>query len=188
MSRIGKKPIIIPEGVEVKMENGALGVKGPLGETRRVFKGDISISVDKDKKEINLKPSAEKKISRPKEVSALWGTYASHIRNMVLGVTKGFSKSLVIEGVGYRASKEGSTLVLSLGFSHPVKVQIPQGIDSKIEKNIITLSGVDKEQVGAFAAKIKALKKPEPYKGKGIRYEGEIIRHKAGKKAATSAA
>lgn len=186
MSRIGKKPIIIPEGVEVKLENGNVGVKGPLGENKRFFKDDILISVDAEKKEINLKP-AEKKIRRQKEISALWGTYASHIRNMVLGVTKGFSKSLVIEGVGYRASKESSTLVLSLGFSHPVKVQIPSGIDLKIEKNIITLSGVDKEQVGAFAAKIKALKKPEPYKGKGIRYEGEIIRHKAGKKAVASA-
>jgi len=184
MSRLGKKPILIPEGVEVKLENGLLTVGGPLGAISRSFKDDILISVNKGM--ISLKPNKVKKARRQKETVALWGTYSSHIRNMVEGVTKTFSKTLIIEGIGYRVSKEGSTLILSLGFSHPVKAPIPEGIELKVEKNTITISGVDKEKVGTFAGKIRALKKPEPYKGKGIRYQGEIVRHKAGKKAAAS--
>lgn len=186
MSRLGKKPILIPEGVEVKFENGLLSVKGPLGKIERNFRDDIVFSVDKGM--INLSINETKKIRRFKEVNSLWGTYASHANNMILGVTKGFSKTLVIEGVGYRASKDGSILNLSLGFSHPVKITIPQGIDLKTEKNMIIISGVNKEEVGTFAAKIRDLKKPEPYKGKGIRYQNEVIRHKAGKKAVASAA
>ena len=184
MSRIGKKPIIIPEGVSAKFDNGLLTVKGPLGEESRIFKDDISISVGE--KTIILEPNKARKFRRVKAISALWGTYASHIRNIIEGVVKGFSKTLVIEGIGYRASKEGSTLILNLGFSHPVKVPIPPGIDLKIEKNTIIISGSNKEQVGMFASKVRALKKPEPYKGKGIRYEKEIVRHKAGKKAAAT--
>jgi len=184
MSRVGKKPIIIPEGVSAKFENGLMTVKGPLGEESRKFKEDILISVGE--KTISLEPNKARKFRRAKEISALWGTYASHIRNMVEGVVKGFSKTLVIEGIGYRASKEGSTLILNLGFSHPVKVSIPPGIDLKTEKNTIIISGPNKEQVGMFASKVRALKKPEPYKGKGIRYEKEIVRHKAGKKAAAT--
>ncbi len=185
MSRIGKKPILIPEGVEVKFENGVFSVKGPIGEIRKTFKDDISISIGEGK--IILKPNEDMKFRRQKEVFSLWGTYASHIQNMINGAVKGFSKSLVIEGIGYKAVKDGQMLVLSLGFSHPVKMPIPQDIDLKVEKNIIRLFGPDKEQVGTFAARIKSLKKPEPYKGKGIRYEGEIVRHKAGKKAVASA-
>jgi large subunit ribosomal protein L6 len=185
MSRLGKKPILIPEGVEVKLENGLLTVGGPLGAISRNFKDDILISVNKGM--ISLKPNKAKKARRQKETIALWGTYSSHIRNMVEGVTKAFSKTLVIEGIGYRALKDGSVLTLSLGFSHPVKAPIPEGIELKVEKNTIMISGVDKEKVGTFAGKIRALKKPEPYKGKGIRYQGEIVRHKAGKKAAASA-
>ncbi len=185
MSRLGKKPILIPEKVEVKIEDGVLAVKGPLGAISRNFKDDISISI-KDGI-IILEPNKTKKIRRQKEVSSLWGTYASHINNMIKGVVEGFSKVLAIEGIGFKASKDGSTLVLSLGFSHLVKVPIPQGIDLKVEKNIITISGFDKEYVGTFAAQIRDLKKPEPYKGKGIRYQGEFVRRKAGKKAATSA-
>ena len=184
MSRVGKKPIIIPEGVSAKFENGLMTVKGPLGEESRKFKEDILISVGE--KTISLEPNKARKFRRAKEISALWGTYASHIRNMVEGVVKGFSKTLVIEGIGYRASKEDQILVLTLGFSHPVKVPIPSGIDLKTEKNTIIISGPNKEQVGMFASKVRALKKPEPYKGKGIRYEKEIVRHKAGKKAAAT--
>ena len=184
MSRVGKKPIIIPEGVSAKFENGLMTVKGPLGEESRKFKEDILISVGE--KTISLEPNKARKFRRAKEISALWGTYASHIRNMVEGVVKGFSKTLVIEGIGYRASKEDQILVLTLGFSHPVKVPIPSGIDLKIEINTIIISGPNKEQVGMFASKVRALKKPEPYKGKGIRYEKEIVRHKAGKKAAAT--
>jgi large subunit ribosomal protein L6 len=184
MSRLGKKPIMIPQGVEIGLKDEILSVKGPLGEISRNFKDDIVISVEKDK--ITLSPNTAKKARRTKEISALWGTYASHIRNMIEGVSKGFNKVLVIEGIGYRAGKEGSILVLSLGFSHSVKVLIPQGIDLKLEKNTIVISGADKEQVGAFAAQIRGLKKPEPYKGKGIRYQDEIIRRKSGKKAVAS--
>jgi len=184
MSRIGKKPIVIPEGVEVKLENGVMKVKGPLGENSRSFKDDISISLMGGN--ITLEPSKAKKFRRTKETSALWGTYAAHIRNMIEGVTKGFSKTLVIEGVGYRATKDGSNLILTLGFSHPVKVPIPPEIDLKIEKNTIIISGVNKDNIGMFTARIRALKKPEPYKGKGIRYEKEVVRHKAGKKSVAS--
>ena len=185
MSRLGKKPILIPEGVEVKFENGVLAIKGPLGQIKRSFKDDIIFSVSKGV--IGLSPNKMKKARRSKETVSLWGTYASHVCNMILGVIKGFSKTLVIEGVGYRALKEGSALILSLGFSHLVKVEIPQGIDLKVEKNMIIISGVNKEEVGTFAAKIRDFKKPEPYKGKGIRYQNEVIRHKAGKKAVASA-
>ncbi len=186
MSRIGKKPIVIPQGVEVQFENGVMTVKGPLGENSRVFKDDISIAFADGK--IILEPNKSKKFRRTKETSALWGTYAAHILNMIEGVTKGFSKTLVIEGIGYRAIKEGSNLNLILGFSHPVKVPIPAGIDLKTEKNTIIISGANKDSVGMFTAQIRALKKPEPYKGKGIRYEKEVVRHKAGKKAVASSA
>jgi len=155
-----------------------------MGELNRQFKDDISISVSEGV--INLEPNRTKKIRRAKEISSLWGTYASHINNMLKGVIKEFSKVLVIEGVGFRAAKEGSNLVLNIGFSHPVRAVIPPSIDLKVEKNTITISGPDKEQVGTFAAKIRDFKKPEPYKGKGIRYQNEVVRHKAGKKAAAS--
>ncbi len=184
MSRLGKKPIKIPEGVSAKFENDILVVKGPLGEESRKFRDDIVISISDG--EIKLEPNKEKKFRHIKAMSALWGTYASHIRNMIGGVTEGFSKTLVIEGIGFRASKEGNNLTLSLGFSHPVKLLIPEGIDLKVEKNTVIISGSGKEKVGSFSGKIRALKPPEPYKGKGIRYQGEYVRHKAGKKAAAT--
>lgn len=180
MSLIGKKPIIIPDKVEVIIDNGVFLAKGPLGELKRKFKNDIEISIKE--KEINLKPAKESK-----SASMLWGTYASHIKNMIEGVTKGFEKKLVIEGVGYKAQMEGQKIVFGLGFSHPVKIDIPQSLKVAVEKNNIKISGIDKEEVGSFSAKIRSLKKPEPYKGKGIRYENEVVRRKSGKKAATSA-
>lgn len=180
MSLIGKKPISIPDNVEVKMNDGILSVKGPLGELKRFFKNEIAISLNK--KEIILKP-----VKKDKNISALWGTYASHIRNMLAGVTKGFEKKLIIEGIGYKVQLEGQKLILGLGFSHPVKVDIPNTLKVSVEKNNIKIFGIDKEEVGSFGAKIRSLKKPEPYKGKGIRYENEVIRRKTGKKAATTA-
>ncbi len=180
MSLIGKKPIIIPDKVEVKIDNGVFSAKGPLGELKKKFKNDIEISIKE--KEINLKP-----VKESKNASMLWGTYASHIKNMIEGVTKGFEKKLIIEGVGYKAQIEGQKIVFGLGFSHPVKIDIPQSLKVAVEKNNIKISGIDKEEVGSFSAKIRLLKKPEPYKGKGIRYENEVIRRKSGKKAATSA-
>lgn len=180
MSLIGKKPISIPDNVEVKMNDGILSVKGPLGELKRLFKNEIAISLSE--KEIILKPA-----KKDKNISALWGTYASHIRNMLAGVTKGFEKKLIIEGIGYKVQLEGQKLILGLGFSHPVKVDIPNTLKVSVEKNNIKIFGIDKEEVGSFSAKIRSLKKPEPYKGKGIRYENEVIRRKTGKKAATTA-
>ena len=178
MSRIGKKEILIPDKVEVTQNGAALKVKGPLGEIERNFKPDIDIIIGD--KSINLKPKGTP------ENNALWGSYASHIANMVEGVTKGFEKKLVIEGVGFKAQTSGKKLSLNLGLSHPVEVEAPAGINVKIDKNLITISGVDKEKVGQFSADVRALKKPEPYKGTGIRYEKEFIIRKVGKKAATA--
>ncbi|PIR58059.1 MAG: 50S ribosomal protein L6 [Parcubacteria group bacterium CG10_big_fil_rev_8_21_14_0_10_38_31] len=180
MSRLAKKPISIPDKVEVKKEGMTIIVSGPLGELRRDFKEEIAISVEEGK--ITL---------TPKEInpflSALWGTYASHLKNMMNGVLANYEKKLIIEGVGFKVDLQGKELVLNLGFSHPVKVEVPDGVNVVVEKNNIKISGIDKEKVGAFAAKIKNLKKPEPYKGKGIRYEGEYIRRKTGKKATAGA-
>lgn len=176
MSRIGRQPIKIPEGVEVKIEGGTVRVKGPKGELVRVFNDLIDIKKEED----FIKLTPFKKNTR---VFAMWGTCASHIKNMIEGVVSGFSKNLAVEGIGYKVQVEGKNLVLNLGFSHPVKMSVPEDVDVKVEKNKIQVSGIDKEKVGEMAAKIRALKKPEPYKGKGIRYENEIVRRKAGKKA-----
>lgn len=178
MSRIGKQQINIPENTEIKLDGGLLTVKGPLGELKREFKSDVEIAVVDNN--VEVKPKKENNFTK-----ALWGTYASHVINMIEGVNKGFKKALIIEGVGYRAAVESNTLVLNVGFSHQVKIPIPEGLDTKVEKSLITISGIDKEKVGQFAAKVRSVKKPEPYKGKGIRYEDEVIRRKQGKKAVT---
>jgi len=176
MSRIGKQIIIIPEKTEVIKNDGVLSVKGPLGELSRDFsKGDVEIVINGN--EITLKPTTQSKFA-----NALWGTYASHVKNMVDGVNKAFEKKLIVEGVGFKVELTGDELILSLGFSHKINVKVPKSLNVTVEKNNITISGINKEEVGYFAAKIKAFKKPEPYKGKGIRYEGEIIRRKQGKK------
>ncbi len=176
MSRLAKRPISIPEGVAVEMSGDLVRIKGPKGEVSRFFRSEILI----EKKDNAIQLS----IVRPTRLArALWGTYASHLKNMIEGVTKGFSKRLEIQGIGFRAQPEGNGLAFALGFSHPVKFQAPDGIQLAVEKNIIIVSGVDKEKVGLIAARIRSLKPPEPYKGKGIRYEGEIVRRKAGKKA-----
>lgn len=177
MSRIGKKPISIPDKTEIRMDKGVLSVKGPHGEMSRAFKPEIVITVGD--KEVTLEP---KKAGI--ESNALWGTYASHVSNMIEGVNKPYEKKLIIEGVGFKWDAQGDSVNLSLGFSHPVKVKVPQGISVKTEKNVMTITGIDKEKVGQFAAEIRGLKEPEPYKGKGIAYEGEVIRRKQGKKAA----
>lgn len=177
MSRIGKKVIGIPSGVEVNYTNGVFTVKGKEGTLSKNFKKDIEINVTPT--EITLVP---KEITL--ETKALWGTYSSHISNMVSGVTTPFVKKLVLEGIGYKSEVKGTNLVMSLGFSHQVTVQIPTSLKLTADKNIITGSSPDKEVVGEFMAKIRALKKPEPYKGKGMRYEGEVIKRKQGKKTA----
>lgn len=176
MSRIGKKGIEIPDKTEVSINSGAVSVKGPKGSLERKFLPDVNIAIDG--KNISFSLTKENK-----QTMALWGTYASHINNMIKGVNEGFEKKLILEGVGYKSQVSGNKLVLALGFSHPVEVEIPEKLSVKAEKNLLTISGIDKELVGSFSAKIRALKKPEPYKGKGFRYEGEVIRRKQGKKS-----
>lgn len=180
MSRIGKKPILISEGVQVEIGQGSVKITGPKGELQRKISPEIKAEV-KDGK-ILLAPLQETKKGR-----ALWGLTRSLLFNMVKGVKEGYEKKLQIEGVGFRAAIEAEDLVLQLGFSHPVRIKAPGQIKFSVEKNIITISGIDKELVGETAARIRRLRKPEPYKGKGIRYFGEWVRKKAGKKVVTAA-
>lgn len=176
MSRIGKKIIILPEKTEIKVSDNIVSVKGPLGELSRVLHPVIEVKINDHKVAVNIKKTTL-------ESRALWGTYASHITNMVSGVNKLFEKKLMLEGIGFKSEVKGDNIVLALGFSHPVEVSIPEGLKVTAEKNVITISGSDKEQVGQFASRLRSLKKPEPYKGKGIRYADEIIRRKQGKKS-----
>lgn len=176
MSRLGKKPIEIPEKTTVVKDGQFIRVNGPLGKNDRSFRDDINIEINN--KEITLTPKRNSKLAK-----ALWGTYTSHIRNMIAGVNAPFEKKLIVDGVGYKYEASGDRVILSLGFSHKVEVKIPENIKVVIEKNEMKISGINKEQVGAFAAQIRNYKKPEPYKGKGIRYSNEIIRRKQGKKA-----
>lgn len=175
MSRLGKKEIVVPKGVEVKLNNNIFSVKGPLGILNKIFRDDIVLSIQNDL--ITLNPKRNDKFSR-----SLWGTYASHIKNMIDGVQKPYEKKLILEGVGFKSEVKGDEFIFALGFSHPVIVKIPEGIKATAEKNVITISGIDKELVGSFASSVRALKKPEPYKGKGMRYDDEVIRRKQGKK------
>ncbi|MDO8600703.1 MAG: 50S ribosomal protein L6 [bacterium] len=176
MSRIGKKPIEIPKGVTVTKNGSLVIVKGEKGELERTLVREIDLDIAEGM--LTVKP-----IGTSRKTPALWGLYRALIQNMIDGVAKGFEKRLEIEGVGYRAALEGKDLTFALGFSHPVKFPAPDGITFTVEKNTILIRGADKERVGETAAKIRDLKPPEPYKGKGIRYAGEVIRRKAGKKA-----
>lgn len=180
MSRIGKQPITIPENVEVKINDNQVIVKGPLGELNQTILPQIKLSLkDLSNGQKELLVSLQEK---SKNSSALWGLFRSLIFNMIKGVTDGFEKKLEIQGVGYRASLQDNKLSLNIGFSHPVEIEAPKEIEFKVDKNIITISGTDKQLVGQIAAKIRDQRKPEPYKGKGIRYVGEVVRRKAGKK------
>jgi len=177
MSRVGKQILQIPEKTEAKLADGVLSIKGPKGELAKTFKSIIEIKIEGGT--ITLAP-----LKKDLQTNALWGTYASHVKNMLKGVTEGYTEKLILEGIGYKAEVVGTNLNMALGFSHPVKVEIPAGITVTFEKGLMTISGFNKELVTQFAAKIRSLKKPEPYKGKGFRYEGEIIKRKQGKKAA----
>jgi len=179
MSRIGKKPILIPPGVEVKIEGQKVVIRGPKGELLRQVPPEIKIETSEGKIFVSVQIVTKK-------TKALWGTTRQLISNMIDGVTKGFERKLEIEGLGYRASLEGENLVLEIGFAQPVKIKKPEGIKFSVEKNVIIVSGIDKELVGQIAAKVRAVRPPEPYKGKGIRYFGEVIRRKAGKKVVTA--
>ena len=175
MSRIGKMPIAIPAGVTIDIaENNTITVKGPKGTLTRVLSPDMEIKVE----------GAEVVVNRPNDLKrskSLHGLTRTLINNMVIGVTQGYEKSLEINGVGYKAAKEGKKLVLSLGYSHPVNMMDPEGIESSVDNNKIIIKGIDKEKVGQYAAEIRDKRRPEPYKGKGIKYSDEVIRRKAGK-------
>lgn len=175
MSRIGKQEIQIPKGVEVTRDGAVLKVVGPKGTLTKDFRPDVEIKLGDGTITLNISRN-------DKFVKSLWGTYASHIKNMIAGVQTPYQKKLILEGVGFKSEVKGKEMVLALGFSHPVIVSIPEGIVATAEKNNITVTGIDKELVGSFAAAVRALKKPEPYKGKGMRYENEVIRRKQGKK------
>lgn len=165
----------------MSVASSEITVKGKGGTLKRMLHPAVTITVANG--EVAVSPKESSRLAR-----ALWGTYAAHLRNMIAGVNTPFVKRLQVEGIGYRAELAGKQLKLSVGFSHPVLLTIPAGVTALVEKNIITISGADKEAVGEFAASIRATKKPEPYKGKGIRYEGEVVREKQGKKAAAAAA
>ena len=175
MSRIGRMPIAIPAGVTVDIaENNKVTVKGPKGTLERVLPAEMEIKVE----------GAEIVVSRPndlKKMKSLHGLTRTLINNMVVGVTAGYEKKLEVNGVGYKVSKAGKKLTLSLGFSHPVEMEDPEGIETTVDNNVIVVKGIDKEKVGQFAAEIRDKRRPEPYKGKGIKYADEVIRHKVGK-------
>ena len=176
MSRIGRMPIAVPAGVTVDIaENNQVTVKGPKGELKRVLPAEMKI--EKDGEEI--------KVTRPndlKKMKSLHGLTRTLINNMIVGVTEGYEKRLEVNGVGYRAAKQGKKLTLSLGYSHPVEMEDPEGVEVTVEgQNLIIVKGIDKEKVGQYAAEIREKRPPEPYKGKGIKYDYEVIRRKAGK-------
>ena len=175
MSRIGRLPIAIPAGVTVEIaENNKVTVKGPKGELSRVLPSEMEITVE----------GAEILVKRPndlKKMKSLHGLTRTLINNMVVGVTDGYKKTLEVNGVGYRAQKQGKKLVLSLGYSHPVEMEDPEGISTTVEDNKIIITGINKKKVGQYAAEIRDTRSPEPYKGKGIKYDYEVIRRKVGK-------
>ena len=175
MSRIGRMPIAIPAGVTVDIaENNQVTVKGPKGTLERVLPAEMTIT----------KEGEEVKVTRPndlKKMKSLHGLTRTLINNMIIGVTEGYEKRLEVNGVGYRAAKQGKKLTLSLGYSHPVEMEDPEGLEAVVEDNKIIVKGIDKEKVGQYAAEIRDKRRPEPYKGKGIKYVDEVIRRKVGK-------
>ena len=175
MSRIGRMPIAIPAGVTVEVaENNKVTVKGPKGTLERVLPAEMNIAMEGN----------EIVVTRPndlKKMRSLHGLTRTLINNMVVGVSTGYEKKLEVNGVGYKAAKAGKKLTLSLGYSHPVEMEDPEGLESTVEGNIITVKGIDKEKVGQYAAEIRSKREPEPYKGKGVKYVDEVIRRKVGK-------
>ena len=177
MSRIGKQLITIPEKTTVAVAGRVVTVKGPLGELTRELHPYITATVADGK--VNITPARG-----GNDANVLWGTSSAHVVNMIEGVNKLFQKKLIVEGIGFKSEVKGDKLLMALGYSHPVELLIPKTLKVTADKNIITVSGVDKDLVGQFAAKARSKKVPEPYKGKGIRYEDEVIRRKQGKKTA----
>lgn len=177
MSRIGKKPIQIPKGVTIDLKDDLLKIKGPKGELERTIHPKVSLQIDDGQILISVEEEG-------RETRALHGLFGALIANMVTGVGEGFERVLEIVGIGYRAELSGSEVTFHLGYSHPITYELPKGVDAKIEKTKITLTSIDKEALGMTAAKIRSFRKPEPYKGKGIKYAEEYIKRKAGKTGA----
>jgi large subunit ribosomal protein L6 len=176
MSRVGKYPVALPQGVTAEVKGSEVAVKGKMGNLALAVPAEVEVKVAEGKVAISMRQDTQR-------ARVLWGTTRNNINNMVKGVTEGFKQVLEIEGVGFRAAVAGQELTLQIGFSHEVKYTLPQGITAKVDKQtVITLTGIDKQKVGQAAAEIRGLKKPEPYKGKGIKYQGEKIRRKEGKK------
>jgi large subunit ribosomal protein L6 len=176
MSRIGKKPVPVPAGVTTSIDGGTLSVKGPKGTLSLQMREEISYEIENDG--ITVKPANDTKQAR-----AFWGMQRTLVQNLITGVTDGFTKKLLITGVGYRAASQGKVLKLQLGYSHDVNYDIPEGIEIKTpDQTTVEISGIDKQKVGQVAAEIRRWRKPEPYKGKGIKYDGEFIFRKEGKK------
>ncbi len=182
MSRIGKKPIAIPQGVKVSLEKNKIKAVGPKGELEIDIPANVEIETDGKEITVNV-AHPDKKNER-----ALWGTISRLVANMLKGVCEGYEKSLELVGIGFKVAVAKDEVVLEIGYSHPLKFHLPKGIAASVEKNILTIKGIDKALVGNVAAAIRALRKPEPYKGKGIKYVGEVIRRKAGKAAKTTTA
>ncbi|MDP3057257.1 MAG: 50S ribosomal protein L6 [bacterium] len=181
MSKIGKKPIIIPDGVTVKVTGKEVHVKGSKGELSLIVDGAINIEMKDKEMVLSIGEST-------KENKSIWGTTRMLIANMIKGVTEGFEKRLEIQGIGFKAALQGKNkVILSVGFTHPVEFTAPEGVEFKLEKNFIIVSGIDKQKVGQITAEIRASKPPEPYLGKGIRYVGEVVKRKAGKKVVSAA-
>lgn len=174
MSRIGKLPVAIPAGVKISVDSNVVTVEGPKGKLSQNFGGNVAIKVEGDNVEVSRGDES-------KNARAAHGLYRNLIQNMVVGVTNGFSKTLVVNGVGYRAEVQGKLLVMNLGYSNDFIASIPEGLTVAVDQGKITISGISKQLVGEFAAEIRKLRKPEPYKGKGIRYDNEYIRRKVGK-------
>lgn len=180
MSRIGKKIISVPENVEIKVQDQQILVKGPKGKLKQFLPDFVKIEIKDNQLKVLVKNPEEKK------QRACWGTFARLISNMIQGVTQGFEKKLELVGVGYRAEKQGDKIILNVGFSHLIEYLIPENIEADVEQRTIIIRGIDKQLVGETAAQIRKFKKPEPYKGKGIKYSDEIIRRKAGKRVAAT--
>lgn len=175
MSRLGRQPIVLPTGVSAELAAGLIVIKGPKGELKEEIHSQVQVELKDKTLFLSVKDEKDRK------QKALWGLFASLIRNMIVGVTEGFVKQLEINGIGFGAAVSGRNLVLNIGFSHPVNFSIPAGLEIKVEKNLISISGISKQLVGEVAAQIRRLKKPEPYKGKGIKYIDEQIVRKTGK-------
>jgi large subunit ribosomal protein L6 len=179
MSRVGRKPIVVPKGVSITQKAGTVGVKGPKGDLSRLVPAGVAVKVEGDKLVVHRADDS-------RENRARHGLMRAHLANMVKGVTDGWTRELEINGVGYRAEVSGDTLTMALGYSHPVVFKLPKGVNAKVEKNRLALSSADRDVLGQTAAKVRELRPPEPYKGKGVKYVEEVIKRKVGKAGATS--